>query len=457
MGNINAPKGSLPDSSKKLIKLFAPESHASINSILTDELIVLICEYYAVYAIGLSDHKFNWHYLMRRVFGFHYSESISPLEIKRTYIDKCSESKMFTQIYHTIISTGESSKLIMGRGYDQYGILRLCDHRYRSSLEEIIRSSKNICEIIHGADNTFIKFFNGVKNEYTLWGAGRNESGELGVAHNKNSHRFVEIKGIGKNILKVICGVFFTLILLDDGTLLACGDNNYGTLGLGDNVNRFSFCEIKGIPKNIHSIYHGDYHIIIRLTDGTLLGCGYNSTGQLGLGDYSNRNLFEEIKFVPKNISDVVCGEYYTFIKLTDGKVMSCGDNVHGQLGHGDKIDRNVFEPISGALGNVSSISCGKNHTVIVYTDGSTGQSRLMSCGTNYYGELGLGDRKDRLSFHEIKFFPTSPFDILCHCDYTLIKLNSGVLMVAGYYVTEDINTGSVKKNISDKFTIVKE
>ena len=49
----------------------------------------------------------------------------------------------------------------------------------------------------------------------------------------------------------------------------------------------------------------GSDHTIIRLTDGTLMSCGYNGNAQLGHGDYKNRNLFELIKDIPKNISQV--------------------------------------------------------------------------------------------------------------------------------------------------------
>ena len=35
--------------------------------------------------------------------------------------------------------------------------------------------------------------------------------------------------------------------------------------------------------------------------------------GQLGHGDDIRRNIFKEIKYVAKNVADVVCGENYTF------------------------------------------------------------------------------------------------------------------------------------------------
>ena len=76
------------------------------------------------------------------------------------------------------------------------------------------------------------------------------------------------------------------------------------------------------------------------------MSCGYNEHGQLGHGDTLVRTTFEEIKGIPRNISEVVCGIANTFIRLTCGKILSCGYNVNGQLGHGDKINKSRFEEI---------------------------------------------------------------------------------------------------------------
>ena len=43
------------------------------------------------------------------------------------------------------------------------------------------------------------------------------------------------------------------------------------------------------------------------------------------------RNIFENIKYLPNNISEVVCGICNTFIRSTNGKILACGDNFCGQ------------------------------------------------------------------------------------------------------------------------------
>ena len=87
---------------------------------------------------------------------------------------------------------------------------------------------------------------------------------------------------------------------------------------------------------------------MIRLTNGNVMSCGLNSSGQLGHGDTANRTLFEQIKALPKNISEISCGNCHTIIRLTDGRLITCGSNSYDQLGHGDKINRTTFEEVKG-------------------------------------------------------------------------------------------------------------
>ena len=67
----------------------------------------------------------------------------------------------------------------------------------------------------------------------------------------------------------------------------------------------------------------------------------------MGHGDRRNRIIFTEITGIPQNIYEVICGSHNTFIRLTNGKIMSCGINSSGKLGRGDVLDRCVFEEIN--------------------------------------------------------------------------------------------------------------
>ncbi|AYV82990.1 MAG: chromosome condensation regulator [Hyperionvirus sp.] len=261
----------------------------------------------------------------------------------------------------------------------------------------------------------------------TLMSCGLNYRGQLDSADIKNRNKFEIIKGIPKDLADIACGCDHTIIQLIDGTLMSYGLNHDGQLGHCDNIRRNKFKIIKQIPKNIVEISCGGYHTIIRLTDGTLMSCGLNSDGQLGYGDDENRNKFEIIKDIPKNILEISCGNFHTMIRLTDGTLMSSGLNREGQLGHGDNQNRNKFEIIKETPKNIAEISCGPDHTIIRLTDGT-----LMSCGMNASGQLGHGDNENRNKFEIIKEIPRNIAEISCGAFVTIIKLTDGTLMSTG-------------------------
>ena len=105
-----------------------------------------------------------------------------------------------------------------------------------------------------------------------------------------------------------------SLILKNDGTLWGCGKNDYGQLGLGDYTNRTTFTQITTNIDDIKEICCGRSHTIILENDGTLWGCGLNASGQLGLGNTTNRNTFTQVTTNTDNIKQVYCGENYTII-----------------------------------------------------------------------------------------------------------------------------------------------
>ena len=84
--------------------------------------------------------------------------------------------------------------------------------------------------------------------------------------------------------------------MLGDGTIMAKGNNQYGQLGLGDNIDRDEFVavEIEDVKWVMSS---GDHSFLIK-NDGSIWSCGRNDVGQLGLGDTENRNVFSDVGVV---------------------------------------------------------------------------------------------------------------------------------------------------------------
>lgn len=68
----------------------------------------------------------------------------------------------------------------------------------------------------------------------------------------------------------------------------------------------------------------GQCHVVIRLPGGRLMSSGNNEFGQLGLGDNDHRNFFSEIGGITGDVVDVVCGRFYTVVRLKERDILRC-------------------------------------------------------------------------------------------------------------------------------------
>jgi len=73
------------------------------------------------------------------------------------------------------------------------------------------------------------------------------------------------------------------------------------------------------------------------------------------------------------------------------GQVYSFGYGYFGQLGHGDKESTSIPRVIS-ELVEIVKVACGDTHSFAISKNGV-----CFSWGGNKYGQLGLGDTRDRL------------------------------------------------------------
>jgi len=143
-----------------------------------------------------------------------------------------------------------------------------------------------------------------------------------------------------------------------------------------------------------------------------------------------------------QKVVKIAAGYFYTCALLHDGRVKCWGDNVHGELGLGDKDDRGDGPGEMGdALGlvNLSSvetagvIAAGTTHACVLLNDGS-----VKCWGFNGGGQLGQGDTNDR-------------GDILGEMGDALSVVNLGsgktatAIAVGGAHNCAFVNDGSVK------------
>jgi alpha-tubulin suppressor-like RCC1 family protein len=232
---------------------------------------------------------------------------------------------------------------------------------------------------------------------YADWTQESNQTNLIGQYFNEKIHDWKHNLGGSGNTGST------TFVMDLCGHLYGCGNNNYGQLGLtAENTNILVSMILNG--KSIKTVACNRFHTIVLDNSGYVYGCGSNYYGQLGIGTTSNTNVLVQMisgeslhgdQYGINNISSIACGEYHTVLLDQSGYVFTCGSNNYGQLGLGQITDTSKNYPVlmasgnafDGYINNVLSIACGQYHTII-----SDGSGYVYGCGNNKYGQLGIGD-----------------------------------------------------------------
>ena len=242
--------------------------------------------------------------------------------------------------YHTMVLAKDGT--VLGCGYNSKGQLGLNDDRWRGSFEVLPRlpGGKRAKQVIAGASHTII-----LAEDGTLFASGWNNCGQLGLGDTTDRYAFTAVPALpdGKAVRAVVAGYGHTMVLADDLSLYASGRNDYGQLGKGDTTNRLTFKRVPPLPdgKRISHVRTGANHTMILADDGTVFACGDNSERQLGLGasaEITPRFTFTAVPALPHGrvAKDVVPGGWHTMVLADDGTVFAVGRGGHGQLGLND-------------------------------------------------------------------------------------------------------------------------
>ncbi|CAL5405820.1 unnamed protein product [Camellia sinensis] len=207
------------------------------------------------------------------------------------------------------------------------------------------------------------------------------------------------------NQMQIRTGRFHSL-LINDSSVYSCGSSLCGVLGHGPETTQcVAFTRIN-FPSRAHVIQlsASHNHAAFVMESGEVFTCGDNSSFCCGHRD-TGRPIFrprlvEALKGIP--CKQVGAGLSFTMFLTTQGRVYTCGTNAHGQLGHGDTLDRptpTIVELLE-SVGSVVQISAGPSYALAVTDDGTT---YSFGSGTNLC--LGHGEQHNELQPRAIQSF----------------------------------------------------
>ncbi|MCA0653955.1 hypothetical protein KWK32_010900 [Clostridioides difficile] len=238
----------------------------------------------------------------------------------------------------------------------------------------------------------------------------------------------------------------YTFGLKNNNILYGCGDNSNFQLGLGeDNTTRKLFTKIPNISTNIKKVACGESHAVILTSDGELLVAGINTDGQMGLGLEKVGKTVSTFEKVPeiKGVKDIACGLQSTYLLYNDGTLYVAGNNLYGQLGLGDKNNRDLFSLVS--INDVKTIACGSEHTVLM-----TYNNDIYGCGK----EKCFGNALQSSLFTKIE--EVNIKTIACGHGNTMLIDNKGTLKVAGNNDIYQLGIANYSENIDNSFIDLK-
>ncbi|KAK1551946.1 hypothetical protein Q3G72_007783 [Acer saccharum] len=218
-----------------------------------------------------------------------------------------------------------------------------------------------------------------------LFTFGDGSFGALGHGDRSSSRIPREVETLrGLRTTRVACGVWHTAAIVEvvtessnsstfdsssSGKLFTWGDGDKGRLGHGDKEPRLvPECVSQLTDENIRQLACG-HNLTVSLTaSGHVYTMGSTSYGQLGnptadglvptrVGD----------KLANSHVEEIACGSYHVAALTSTAEVYTWGKGKNGQLGHGDKDDRNSPTLVDFLKDkHVKSVVCGSNFTATI-------------------------------------------------------------------------------------------
>ncbi|CAN1127937.1 Ultraviolet-B receptor UVR8 [Linum perenne] len=280
-----------------------------------------------------------------------------------------------------------------------------------------------------------------------LWAWGRNEEAQLGrgiLLPRDTWHEPKRVESLDQvHVTAAFASGVISSAIGDDGSLWVWGKSKRGQLGLGSGITEAVVPS--RVPKltgeNIAKVSFGWGHALAQTKDGKLYGWGYLADGRIGkIGGVVEASVLDSVAANTKGgdrfeaaerkvlegmakekdmpivwepclveeldgtqVVDIACGLDHSLVLCSDGKLLTSGSNVYGQLGRQNQ--GMGFFP-ADITAHTSHIAAGLGHSLAICnaaSSASTGgsasaASSILSWGWNGSSQLGRTGNEKRPS-----------------------------------------------------------
>ncbi len=256
-----------------------------------------------------------------------------------------------------------------------------------------VRGLTEATQISSGNDHALALRANGT---VVAWGL--NDIGQLGDGTTENRLIPSPVPGLTDVVAIAVAGST-SLALRANGTVMAWGDNDFGGLGNGtstgpeacgtDACSKFPV-PVPGLSEVV--AISGSSSALALLANGTVVGWGFNTSGQTGSGARLDGCRCVDRPTLVPGVSGAVAisaGNGNGSALLANGTVKAWGANSSGQLGNGPTLVGacRCLGPVTvSALAGAKAIAFGASHGLALLSNGA-----LHAWGHNGGGELGNG------------------------------------------------------------------
>ncbi|CAN1781384.1 Ultraviolet-B receptor UVR8 [Linum perenne] len=270
-----------------------------------------------------------------------------------------------------------------------------------------------------------------------LWAWGRNEEAQLGrgiLLPRDTWHEPKRVESLDQvHVTAAFASGVISSAIGDDGSLWVWGKSKRGQLGLGSGITEAVVPS--RVPKltgeNIAKVSFGWGHALAQTKDGKLYGWGYLADGRIGkIGGVVEASVLDSVAANTKGgdrfeaaerkvlegmakekdmpivwepclveeldgtqVVDIACGLDHSLVLCSDGKLLTSGSNVYGQLGRQNQ--GMGFFP-ADITANTSHIAAGLGHSLAICNAASS--ASILSWGWNGSSQLGRTGNENRPS-----------------------------------------------------------